>query len=104
MRFHFSVEIFFSFDSVTSFLVSVVVLGKVLIDFLFSWTLVVVVLAMLVKLVHFFNLVELFFKKLKQNFPLSYFVGDNQNAIEIQIIFIYGKAKSKNYSWRNITY
>lgn len=29
--------------------------------------------------------VELFFKKLKQNFPLQYFVGDNQNAIEIQI-------------------
>lgn len=29
--------------------------------------------------------IELFFKKLKQNFPLNYFVGDNQNAIEIQI-------------------
>jgi len=29
--------------------------------------------------------IELFFKKLKQNFPLAYFVGDNQNAIEIQI-------------------
>lgn len=29
--------------------------------------------------------IELFFKKLKQNFPLEYFVGDNQNAIEIQI-------------------
>ena len=29
--------------------------------------------------------IELFFKKLKQNFPLGYFVGDNQNAIEIQI-------------------
>lgn len=28
--------------------------------------------------------IELFFKKLKQNFPLQYFVGDNQNAIEIQ--------------------
>ena len=26
-----------------------------------------------------------FFKKLKQNFPLHYFLGDNQNAIEIQI-------------------
>lgn len=25
------------------------------------------------------------FKKLKQNFPLKYFLGDNQNAIEIQI-------------------
>jgi hypothetical protein len=29
--------------------------------------------------------IELFFKKLKQNFPLQSFVGDNQNAIEIQI-------------------
>lgn len=29
--------------------------------------------------------IELFFKKLKQNFPLQYFVEDNQNAIEIQI-------------------
>jgi hypothetical protein len=29
--------------------------------------------------------IELFFKKLKQNFGLNYFVGDNQNAIEIQI-------------------
>lgn len=29
--------------------------------------------------------IELFFKKLKQNFSLQYFVGDNQNAIEIQI-------------------
>ena len=26
-----------------------------------------------------------FFKKLKQNFPLQYFLGDNENAIEIQI-------------------
>jgi hypothetical protein len=29
--------------------------------------------------------IELFFKKIKQNFPLTYFYGDNQNAIEIQI-------------------
>lgn len=29
--------------------------------------------------------VETFFKKLKQNFPLTYFYGDNKNAIEIQI-------------------
>ena len=27
----------------------------------------------------------MFFKKLKQNFQLQYFVGDNQNAIEIQL-------------------
>jgi hypothetical protein len=25
------------------------------------------------------------FKQLKQNFPLKYFLGDNQNAIEVQI-------------------
>jgi hypothetical protein len=29
--------------------------------------------------------IELLFKKLKQNFPLKYFLGDNRNAIEIQI-------------------
>ena len=29
--------------------------------------------------------IEKFFKKLKQNFPLAYFLGDNVNAIEIQI-------------------
>ena len=29
--------------------------------------------------------IEIFFKKLKQNFPLTYFYGDNTNAIEIQI-------------------
>ena len=29
--------------------------------------------------------IELLVKKLKQNFPLKYFLGDNQNAIEIQI-------------------
>lgn len=29
--------------------------------------------------------IETFFKKLKQNFPLTYFLGDNTNAIEIQI-------------------
>ena len=29
--------------------------------------------------------IGLLFKKLKQNFPLKYFLGDNQNAIEIQI-------------------
>lgn len=29
--------------------------------------------------------IELIFKRLKQNFPLKYFLGDNVNAIEIQI-------------------
>lgn len=29
--------------------------------------------------------IETMFKKLKQNFPLKYFLGDNQNAIEIRI-------------------
>lgn len=29
--------------------------------------------------------IELLFKRLKQNFPLKYFLGDNVNAIEIQI-------------------
>ncbi len=29
--------------------------------------------------------IELLFKQLKQNFPLRYFLGDNENAIEIQI-------------------
>jgi len=29
--------------------------------------------------------IETCFRKLKQNFPLKYFLGDNQNAIEIQI-------------------
>jgi len=29
--------------------------------------------------------IELIFRQLKQNFPLKYFLGDNENAIEIQI-------------------
>jgi hypothetical protein len=29
--------------------------------------------------------IELFFKKIKQNFPMTYFYGDNKNAIQIQI-------------------
>jgi len=29
--------------------------------------------------------IELLFKKIKQNFPLHYFYGDNKNAIQIQI-------------------
>lgn len=29
--------------------------------------------------------IEMLFKQLKQNFPLKYFLGDNENAIKIQI-------------------
>ena len=29
--------------------------------------------------------IEIFFKRIKQNFPLQYFLGDNENAIKIQI-------------------
>ena len=29
--------------------------------------------------------IETLFKRLKQNFPLKYFLGDSQNAIQIQI-------------------
>ncbi|MEL7148327.1 MAG: transposase, partial [Bacteroidota bacterium] len=29
--------------------------------------------------------IELLFKRLKQNYPLQYFLGDNENAIRIQI-------------------
>lgn len=29
--------------------------------------------------------IELFFKRIKQNYPLQYFLGDNENAIRIQI-------------------
>ena len=29
--------------------------------------------------------IELLFKQLKQNFPLKYFLGDNENAVKIQI-------------------
>jgi len=29
--------------------------------------------------------IELLFKQLKQNFPLKYFLGDNENAIKVQI-------------------
>ena len=30
-------------------------------------------------------LIEILFKRVKQNFPLKYFLGDNENAIKIQI-------------------
>lgn len=55
--------------------------------------------------------IELLFKRLKQNFPLKYFLGDSQNAIEIQIwvsliiqlIMLVIKAKlNKNWSFSNM--
>ena len=29
--------------------------------------------------------IETFFKRIKQNYPLKYFLGDNENAVKIQI-------------------
>ena len=29
--------------------------------------------------------IETFFKRIKQNYPLQYFLGDNENAVKIQI-------------------
>jgi len=55
--------------------------------------------------------IELLFKRLKQNFPLKYFLGDSQNAIEIQIwvsliiqlIMLVIKAKlNKKWSFSNM--
>lgn len=55
--------------------------------------------------------VELLFKKIKQNFPLQYFYGDNKNAIQIQIwctlislllITIMKKKLTKVWSFSNL--
>ena len=55
--------------------------------------------------------VELLFKKIKQNFPLQYFYGDNQNAIQIQIwvtlialllISVLKKSLTKTWSFSNL--
>ena len=55
--------------------------------------------------------IELLFKRLKQNFPLKYFLGDTQNAIEIQIwtcliaqliILIIQKSAQKQWSFSNL--
>jgi len=51
--------------------------------------------------------IELLFKQLKQNFPLKYFLGDNENAIKIQIycalianlLLMVIKKQVKNRSW-----
>jgi hypothetical protein len=36
--------------------------------------------------------IELLFKQIKQNFPLKYFLGDNENAIKIQIVCLDSKS------------
>jgi len=55
--------------------------------------------------------IELLFKKIKQNFPLQYFYGDNKNAIQIQIwitlislllITIMKKKLTKAWSFSNL--
>lgn len=55
--------------------------------------------------------IETFFRKMKQNFSLKYFLGDNQNAIEIQIwvahiamllMQLVKKQVSKNWAFSNL--
>lgn len=55
--------------------------------------------------------IELLFKKIKQNFPLQYFYGDNRNAIQIQIwctlialllITVMKKKLTKSWSFSNL--
>ncbi len=55
--------------------------------------------------------IETLFKQLKQNFPLKYFLGDNQNAIEIQIwvsmianllITLLKKQVKRNWAFSNL--
>lgn len=55
--------------------------------------------------------IELLFKQLKQNFPLRYFLGDNENAIKIQIwcalianllITVVMKSVKRKWSFSNI--
>lgn len=56
--------------------------------------------------------IELLFKRLKQNMPLKYFLGDNQNAIKIQIycalisdllLQIIQKQVSRKWAFSNLT-
>ena len=56
--------------------------------------------------------IELLFKRVKQNFPLEYFLGDNANAIKIQIwasliadlIIKYLKARlTRSWAFANLT-
>lgn len=55
--------------------------------------------------------IELLFKQLKQNFPLKYFLGDNENAIKIQIwctlitnllLSVVRKKLNRKYAFSNI--
>jgi len=55
--------------------------------------------------------IELLFKQLKQNFPLKYFLGDNENAIKIQIycalianllMTVIQKSVRKSWSFSNL--
>ena len=55
--------------------------------------------------------IELLFKQLKQNFPLKYFLGDNENAIKIQIycalianllMTVIQKRLKKNWAFSNL--
>ena len=55
--------------------------------------------------------IETLFKRLKQNFPLKYFLGDNQNAIEIQIwvsliigliMLVIQRKATRNWSFSNM--
>jgi hypothetical protein len=55
--------------------------------------------------------IELLFKQLKQNFPLKYFLGDNENAIKIQIycalianlmMTVIQKSLKKSWSFSNL--
>lgn len=56
--------------------------------------------------------IELLFKQLKQNFPLKYFLGDNENAIKIQIwctlivnllLTVINKRVKKKWAFSNLT-
>lgn len=56
--------------------------------------------------------IELLFKQLKQNFPLKYFLGDNENAIELQIwsallanllITLVRSRVKRNWAFSNLT-
>jgi hypothetical protein len=55
--------------------------------------------------------IELLFKRIKQNYPLKYFLGDSENAIKIQIwcsliadiiLKIVKKVAAKNWSFSNL--